>query len=358
VTSGRGMLKAHGVLALGPGFKPKRFTLKAEADRYKLGVGPVANATYSGAMKVEGAVRGNTLGATVALDDTVFRMQALQDQRKLHSVAPLPDVVYVDDLKSAARQSAGRPAAPMGLRLDVKAGTLFVRGEELDLEAHADLRVRTDARGRPRIKGVVGVRRGWVRVLNQKYEVKRARVMFSNGATPDPALDVVVQRVIGDVTVIITLTGTASAPHMELAADPALYDRAQILAMILTGNASVRDASGTDQGMAVASALTQALLGSFTRKVLPMVGLDVARVSLAQQKGEQGEEGGIRAETELGKYITQRLYVGYRHVFGAEENENMNEAIMEYAISVRWLLLAIFGDAGVGGLDLFWTYRY
>ena len=31
---------------------------------------------------------------------------------------------------------------------------------------------------------------------------------------------------------------------------------------------------------------------------------------------------------------------------------------MEYRISARWLLMAMFGDAGVGGLDLIWNLRY
>ena len=45
-------------------------------------------------------------------------------------------------------------------------------------------------------------------------------------------------------------------------------------------------------------------------------------------------------------------------VFGAAEGENANEGIFEYRISARWLLNAVFGDAGVGGLDVFWTVRY
>ena len=60
----------------------------------------------------------------------------------------------------------------------------------------------------------------------------------------------------------------------------------------------------------------------------------------------------------IGKYITKRLYLGYRRVFGASDNENRNEALLEYRITARWLLMAVFGDAGIGGLDLVWSHRY
>ena len=46
------------------------------------------------------------------------------------------------------------------------------------------------------------------------------------------------------------------------------------------------------------------------------------------------------------------------HVFGANQHQNSNEADVEYRLIRRWLLQTAFGDAGVGGVDVFWTYRY
>jgi translocation and assembly module TamB len=88
------------------------------------------------------------------------------------------------------------------------------------------------------------------------------------------------------------------------------------------------------------------------------VGLDVARVNLGESKDEETGESSLRAEVEVGKYITERLYIGYRRVVGAQEDENTNEGLAEFRISAQWLLMAVFGDKGVGGLDLVWSYRY
>jgi translocation and assembly module TamB len=60
----------------------------------------------------------------------------------------------------------------------------------------------------------------------------------------------------------------------------------------------------------------------------------------------------------VGKYISDRVYLSYAHVFGANEFSNQNEAHVEYRLTRRWMVESIFGDAGVGGVDALWTYRY
>ena len=200
-------------------------------------------------------------------------------------------------------------------------------------------------------------------VLDNKYKVKRATVQFSGQPRPDPALDVQITRDLANVTISIAVGGTASKPELLLSAEPAVYTQAQILGMILTGNPQVvqKDDQDADPTSAVTAAVLSTVLGPLTRQVANTVGLDVAKVSLEEQKNksEGGDEGvSLKAQAEVGKYITDRIYLGYRKVFGADEEENSHEAILEYAISARWLAMALFGDKGVGGLDIFWTYRY
>ncbi|MCK5796881.1 MAG: translocation/assembly module TamB domain-containing protein, partial [Deltaproteobacteria bacterium] len=112
-----------------------------------------------------------------------------------------------------------------------------------------------------------------------------------------------------------------------------------------------------DNTMAVTSAVSQALLGSMLSSIAPKIGIDVMRVDLGQSTNDQGETR-FRAEAEVGKYLMERLYLGYRRVFGASNEENANEGLLEFRLSARWLLMAVFGDAGVGGIDALWTYRY
>jgi autotransporter translocation and assembly factor TamB len=103
-----------------------------------------------------------------------------------------------------------------------------------------------------------------------------------------------------------------------------------------------------------ANALSQLLLSQALNRIAPKIGLDVAKIGI----DDISDEEELRAQAELGKYITERLYVGYRRIFGATERQNINEALMEYRISMSWLLSMFFGDAGMGELNLLWTHSW
>ena len=40
------------------------------------------------------------------------------------------------------------------------------------------------------------------------------------------------------------------------------------------------------------------------------------------------------------------------------ETENSNEGRLQYRLTPNWMIESIFGDAGVGGVDLLWTKLY
>ncbi|HEY3354406.1 MAG TPA: translocation/assembly module TamB domain-containing protein, partial [Polyangia bacterium] len=67
---------------------------------------------------------------------------------------------------------------------------------------------------------------------------------------------------------------------------------------------------------------------------------------------------GTETRVVVGKNNSDRIYVGYVHVFGAAEDQNQNEAHVRYQINPNWVLETLFGDAGVGALDVLWTKRY
>jgi translocation and assembly module TamB len=101
------------------------------------------------------------------------------------------------------------------------------------------------------------------------------------------------------------------------------------------------------------------VLSRLADELAPEVGLDVLRVE--NQKAVNGDgvaTGDTGTRVEVGKYISDRVYLSYAHVFGASEYANENEAHVEYRITRRWILESVFGDAGVGGVDALWTFRY
>jgi translocation and assembly module TamB len=61
-----------------------------------------------------------------------------------------------------------------------------------------------------------------------------------------------------------------------------------------------------------------------------------------------------------GKYISDKVYVGYTPNFDAqlEEGENQNEVRVEYQISSRWTFESHYGDGRAGGAALIWSKDY
>ncbi|MBK8479777.1 MAG: translocation/assembly module TamB [Proteobacteria bacterium] len=363
IHSGAGRLVATGS-ARSAAFLPRDFELSAKAQRFRLGVAPIADAVFDGDLQVSGRLQDMTLVSQVTVDKGVLTLPKLSSPRRLHPTSTLADVVFVDADARAARVRRQRRKAlgevtQRALDLTTRADSLMVRGEDLDVELTVALRVKAGPGAAPRIVGSAGIRRGQVTVLGNAYQVEHAVARFSGREPIDPSLDVRLRREFAEGTVSIVLRGTLAQHELILSSEPPSYDQSQLLSLILTGRLDPRAGeSGGDKALALASAVAQAVFGLLAKQVAGKVGIDVTRVGVSQTQDEKKSEARLRAEAEIGKYLTRRLYVAYRRVFGAAETENANEALGEYRISARWLLMALFGDRGVGNLDLAWTYRY
>jgi len=101
------------------------------------------------------------------------------------------------------------------------------------------------------------------------------------------------------------------------------------------------------------------VLSKLADKVAPVLGLDVMRVESQAVKNTKNEAtGDTDTRVEVGKYVTERIYLSYAHIFGAPDNANQNEAHAEYRMTRRLMMEAVFGDARQGALDTIWTYRF
>jgi translocation and assembly module TamB len=182
-------------------------------------------------------------------------------------------------------------------------------------------------------------------------------VTFNGSSEIDPELDLKLTRQYPEALVVIELRGTPHKPQLRMSSDPAVYDQAQIVSLILTGQPGGQPSTG--KSFDPTAAVTTAVLSKLADKVAPALGLDVMRVEGQEVKNEKGEAtGDTDTRVEVGKYVTERIYLSYAHVFGARDNANQNEAHVEYRMTRRLMMETVFGDAGQGGLDTLWTYRF
>jgi translocation and assembly module TamB len=366
--SGDGSLEGKGWVVLDHG-KPSSLVFTAHANRFLVAVAGSTGARIDGELAVEAALRDAVITGEARVPQAVVWLPGIPTGggRDLQRTEPRPDLKFVDDTARGAAEHeaamAAQAAATPPTRLDLRAhaGPVFVRGKDLSLEVAADLHVTTITEGRhrgePAVVGSVSIPRGHINISGQRFDFDHAELHFAGDPANDPSLDLRLTRQFPEALVVIEIRGTPRKPELHLTSDPPIYDQAQIVSLIVTGQTGGQPSSGGSSFDPTATIAT-AVLGKLADVVAPQIGLDVLRVQNVQQTNAQGQPtGDTDTRVEVGKYITDRIFLSYAHVFGAPENANSNEAHLEYFLTHRWVIETVFGDAGVGSIDALWTWR-
>jgi translocation and assembly module TamB len=326
---------------------------RAGQELTKLDVRADATGTYTAeALRVEvkipeGTVRlpersPRELQSLEQRPDIVVGRRAIRERRKGVPGAP------------AKRGSAvvGPPAKPFTLAVHVVApGQLFVKSDNprMNIELKADVSYELVG-GSDYASGELSVVRGFVEPIGGRhFEFERGRVQFTGGPPKAAMLDVEATYENPEATVTVTVAGPVNEPEIRLTSKPPL-DEGQIAMLIATGRTEMKSNSG-EVGALTGEEVGRAALGvvatrAFKNIVADKLPLDTVAV----------DSGAVRA----GKYVTDRIYVGYVRRFDAdvERGENENEALIEYRITPRWTAESRYGTSGSGGASLVWKRDY
>jgi autotransporter translocation and assembly factor TamB len=363
-----GSLTGKGWVTL-DGASPTGMVLTAHANRFLLAAAGSTGARLDGDLAVAAELNDAVIAGKVKVPQaTLWLPKVGAGGKKLQKIGQHEDVHFVDEAARAAqdkkedeqkgqKEAGGAELAKQPRKLDIKAhaGTVRVRAKDLDLELDSNLQVTGEADGQPAVNGVVSIRRGRINIAGQRFNFEPGEIGFDGGTNPN--LNIRITRQYPEALVSVEIRGTPQKPQLRLSSDPPIYDQAQIISLVMTGQPGGQPSTGGsfDPTAAVATAV----LGKLADKLAPELGLDVLRVESVKDKTEEGvATGDADTRIEVGKYISERVYLSYAHVFGGTETQNRNEAHVEYKMTRRWLLETVFGDAGVGAVDALWTYRY
>jgi autotransporter translocation and assembly factor TamB len=367
--SGGGTLSGAGWVAL-DGLEPRQAVFTAHAHRFLVAAAGATGALLDGELAVEAALRRDVVDGQVRVPraEVWLPKTPTGGGRNLQKIGQHDDVRFVDEAARVAdesRRTAARNAAagppPRAVDVHVRTGTIYVRGKDLDLEVDSTLKVASLPAGlragQLTLAGGIHIRRGRINIQGQRFDFDRGDITFNGGPDLNPALDIRIERQYPDALVVVELRGTPRKPVLHLTSDPPVFDEAQIVSLILTGQAGGQPSTG--KAFDPTAAVATAVLSRLADELAPEVGLDVLRVENVDKVNSEGTAtGDTDTRVEVGKYISDRIYLSYAHVFGANEYSNQNEAHVEYRLTRRWMVESIFGDAGVGGVDALWTYRY
>ncbi|HSN13260.1 MAG TPA: translocation/assembly module TamB domain-containing protein, partial [Anaeromyxobacteraceae bacterium] len=257
---------------------------------------------------------------------------------------------------AAASASAAAPAAapsePFRAVVHVVAPRRFrVRADQprIDVELKADA-IFAFAGSRSEATGSIQSIRGHVEPIGGRvFVLERGKVTFTGGPVETGTLDLAARYENPTTVVHATVGGTVRKPALHLSSEPPMQE-AQIAMLVATGRAEVRPGTESintlaagEAGLAAAGAVATGVFKDLLSDKLP-----VDSVSL--------DSTAVRA----GKYLTDRVYVGYVRRFDAkpEKGENPDEVRVDYQLAPGWQVETRYGTGQSGSASIVWSRNY
>ncbi|MBZ5715704.1 translocation/assembly module TamB [Nannocystis pusilla] len=226
---------------------------------------------------------------------------------------------------------------------------MHIQGPSMDMRWSGRVRSRSED-GESRVSGQLRADRGRFELLGTMFRIEQGRVFLPEGGDRlDPFLDLIAEARTPQADVTVTLRGRLSRPELHLRSQPPLTEP-QIFSLLVSGSA---DSNETDPRKAQASAA--GLLVNFSNPTLARfaesrLGIDRIKLGFAADI--------TQPVLTVGKHLSKSIYVETTYHHNAPPRQNRIEAQVEYRFAPGWSVETFFGDAAVGGLDVFWRHRF
>lgn len=258
--------------------------------------------------------------------------------------------------------ASGGNAGLLDLRIVIP-GRFVVEGFGLKSEWKADMHVGGTP-AEPLISGQLSAVKGSLDILGKNFKLARGAVTFGGGAVSNPLLDIMLTTQTPALMANISIVGTVRKMQLILSSDPEM-PRDEILAQILFGKSASE--LGRFENLRLAAAVAQLAgfgSGSGGGGVLDSarqaLGVDVLRFNSGAsdangtgQSGQGGEGMAAGSSVEMGKYLTEDIYVGVQQ--GTKQGTTAFVIQLELTPKAN-LELRTEQQSTKGGLT--WKYNY
>ena len=328
---------------------------RKDAKGKQLDAGPVPlrqageeRADLEGQIDLSGSYNAGLLSATLKIPEARLDVRKLPD-KKLPGLSPNPDVLLLHpgekphppgrEPEDVEAENKARKASTFRLHLDLKLETLFVKAEDFDFKVHSDMSFDYDAQhpNQPRADGTITVPSGSFTALGRRFEILNAKITETGGDLTDPDLDIKAHFENTQAAVTVNVTGSAKEPQIDLSSNPPM-DQDAIAFFLATGRMQGRatqSGGGVDLSSAATSVVGGLLFGQLRKTLADVLPVDVLTIETSQ--------GGV-SQASVGKYIGDRIYIGYRQRIIPAPGENTSEGHLEYEISRSVSAEATVGD--------------
>lgn len=282
--------------------------------------------------------------------------------RSIQVVGDEPDQSVVEvGGNSGAKQAAVSDQVAMDLELRTPPSGTRIRGKGLDAEVSGVVRLKKDGPSPLKAFGSLRSTRGTYTFHGQRLNIVDGELAFLGVTEPIPTLQVLAQKEVQGVTILIRVTGPLSQPKLLMSSIPSM-NQVDILSYLVYGRPATQLNAKENQGLQQNAAFFFGSEASREFKKLlgdhPLVP-DVLQIGSSQRGG-----GGV---VEIGKYLTPDLYVTYEKGLTGAQGDKVQ---LEYRIDRSWSIQSQFGlnqpsspqtslpERNQSGVDILWRHDF
>jgi autotransporter translocation and assembly factor TamB len=285
------------------------------------------------------------LRASAKIPEARIVIQGLPD-KKLPKLKPNPDIEIIEPghrphppdetAEEADAEEAAKKTANFHAHAKLEIVHLYVKAEDFEFPLETNLTFDYDAQHpeSPTADGTIHVPNGSFNALGRRFSILDAKITETGGDITDPELEVKALFENPQANVTITVSGSAQSPQLEMSSNPPM-DQDAIAFFLATGRIQGRatqSGGGVDLSGAATSVLGSLLFGQVRKELASVLPVDVLTIDTSTQ------------EASVGKYIGDRIFIGYRQRLTPSPNENTSEGRIEYEFNRSLSAEATLGD--------------
>lgn len=314
-------------------------------------------------------VSGKYLNSIIKGNITVNNLKAIVPEKPLKEIE---NIKFIDEEESQQdefiytgikKEDFVEEFLALDLNVDIPRQS-WVKGNGANIEVEGKLDINKSFKEPYIITGNIDVVRGDYQFMGRLFNIESGTVSFRGKKIIDPFLDLRATYEVASVEVYINVSGTAEKPKIQLSSDPPLDDN-EIVSYLVFGTSS--DKLGTDERVEFQEKAGEVLGTMAVGELRQAIGDDLS-IDVMTIKG--GQTGFRDTHFEVGKYLTEDLYVGYERLsyerFFYERyflspglpssTVTANRAVIEYRVFDFLTLESEIGEEA--GADVFFNFDY
>jgi translocation and assembly module TamB len=270
----------------------------------------------------------------------------------------LPEIKFVDEdekeefvIQDTKETDFFEDNVAMDVQASIPRNT-WIKGRGANIEIKGTFDIKKKYGGHIKIFGTANTVRGSYKILGKLFTIRRGTVSFRGQDEINPLLDIQALYEVSNVNAFINIVGTAKKPEIKFSSDPPM-EQSDILSYIVFGTST--DKIGSGERNSLQGIATGIAGGIAVNELKGVLGEDLSPDVLRIGSGQGG------TEIEVGKYLTDNLYVSYQR--GSQDT-----ALGTSTLTTDWVFIEyeIFDfltlDSQVGGensgADLFYNFNF